>query len=44
MPLNGGGCVHAVVCKYAERRRDDAERVTQACGEYVRRVYDDCSR
>jgi len=45
MALHDGGCVYAVVCKYAARCRfDDAERVARAYGESVRRVYDDCSR
>jgi len=44
MVWHDGGCVFAADCKYAERRRDDAERVAQACGECVRRVFDDCSR
>ena len=39
-----GGCVHAVVCKYAARRCDDGERVARAYGECVRGVFDDCSR
>ena len=40
-----GGCVFAVVCKYAARRCYDAERVPRAYGESVRRyVYDDCCR
>ena len=40
--LHDGGCVFPAECKYAARRRADAERV--AHGEYVRRVLDDCSR
>ena len=44
MAWHGDGCVYAVVCKYAARRRYDAERVARAYGDCVRRVYDDCSR
>ena len=43
MPLDGGGCVFAAGCKYAVRRRYDAERVAKAYGECVRGGYDDCS-
>ena len=31
--------VHAADCKYAARRRDDAERVARAYGECVRKAY-----
>ena len=34
----------AAECKYAARRRYDAERVAIVYGDCVRRVYDDCSR
>ena len=44
MAWHGGGCVYAAGCKYAARRRDDAERVSRAYGDCVRRVFDDCSR
>ena len=44
IPWHGGGCVFAVVCKYAARRRYDAERVARAYGECVRGVFGDCSR
>ena len=44
MAWHGGGCVHAAGCKYAARRRDDAERVAIAYGDCVRRVFDNCSR
>ena len=44
MALHDGGCVFAAGCKYAARRRYDAERVERACGECVRRENDDSSR
>ena len=44
MPLHGGGCVYIAGCKYAARRRYNAERVAIAYGDCVRRVFDNCSR
>ena len=44
MLLRGGGCIFSADCKYAARRRHDAERVAEAYGECVRGGYDDCSR
>ena len=44
MPMHGGGCVFAADCKYAARRRDDADPVAIAYGDCVRRVFGDCSR
>ena len=44
MAWHDGGCVFAAGCKYAARRRYDAERVARAYGECVRRVFGDCSR
>ena len=44
MVWHDGGCFFAADCKYAARRRYDAERVARAYGESVRGVFDDCSR
>ena len=47
MAWHDGGCVFAVVCKYAARRRYDAERVQKhtasVCEAYLTIVVDSCT-